>query len=95
MRPAIRALYDQPYAAPTAEGPIRLLITGGSQGARLLSELVPEAVVALPEPLRRQLEREYGVDEVHGAGLRVYTTLDLDLQGSAERALENVPMLAA
>ena len=27
------------------------------------------------EEVRRQLEREYGVDEVHGAGLRVYTTL--------------------
>jgi penicillin-binding protein 1A len=43
------------------------------------------------EEVRRQLEREYGVDEVHGAGLRVYTTLDLDLQRAAERAvLDNV-----
>ena len=39
------------------------------------------------EEVRRQLEREYGVDEVHGAGLRVYTTLDLDLQRAAEKAL--------
>ena len=39
------------------------------------------------EEVRRQLEREYGVDEVHGAGLRVYTTLDLDLQHAAEKAL--------
>ena len=38
------------------------------------------------EEVRRQLEREYGVDEVHGAGLRVYTTLDLDLQHAAEKA---------
>ncbi len=38
------------------------------------------------EEVRRQLEREYGVDEVHGAGLRVYTTLDLDLQHTAEKA---------
>jgi len=43
------------------------------------------------EEVRRQLEREYGVDEVHGAGLRVYTTLDLDLQRAAEQAvLDNV-----
>ncbi len=43
------------------------------------------------EEVRRQLEREYGVDEVHGAGLRVYTTLDLDLQRAAEKAiLDNV-----
>jgi penicillin-binding protein 1A len=39
------------------------------------------------EEVRRQLEREYGVDEVHGAGLKVYTTLDLDLQHAAERSV--------
>jgi UDP-N-acetylglucosamine--N-acetylmuramyl-(pentapeptide) pyrophosphoryl-undecaprenol N-acetylglucosamine transferase len=55
VRPAIRALADLPYTPPGAEGPIRLLITGGSQGARLLSELVPEAIAALPEGLRQRL----------------------------------------
>ncbi len=39
------------------------------------------------EEVRRQLEREYGVDEVHGSGLRVYTTLDLDLQHRAESSV--------
>ncbi len=39
------------------------------------------------EEVRRQLEKEYGVDEVHGAGLRVYTTLDLDLQQVATKAV--------
>ena len=39
------------------------------------------------EEVRRQLEREYGVEEVHGAGLRVYTTLDLDLQRVANAAV--------
>jgi penicillin-binding protein 1A len=39
------------------------------------------------EEVRRQLEREYGAEEVHGAGLRVYTTLDLDLQRTAEKAI--------
>jgi UDP-N-acetylglucosamine--N-acetylmuramyl-(pentapeptide) pyrophosphoryl-undecaprenol N-acetylglucosamine transferase len=55
VRPAIRALADLPYVPPTAEGPIRILITGGSQGARLLSELVPEAIAALPDGLRHRL----------------------------------------
>ncbi len=36
------------------------------------------------EEVRRQLEKEYGVEEVHGAGLRVYTTLDLDAAGGCE-----------
>ena len=39
------------------------------------------------EEVRRQLEKEYGADEVHGAGLRVYTTLDLDLQRAANKAV--------
>jgi penicillin-binding protein 1A len=39
------------------------------------------------EEVRQQLEREYGVDEVHGAGLKVYTTLDLDLQIVANHAV--------
>jgi penicillin-binding protein 1A len=41
------------------------------------------------EEVRRQLEREYGVDEAHGAGLRVYTTLDLNLQRTAEQAVRD------
>jgi penicillin-binding protein 1A len=39
------------------------------------------------EEVRRQLEKEYGVEQVHGAGLRVYTTLDLDLQMVANKAV--------
>ncbi len=54
VRPEIRALYDQPFPKPGA-GPIRLLVTGGSQGARLLSECTPAAVAQLPEDLRFRL----------------------------------------
>ncbi len=39
------------------------------------------------EEVRRQLERQYGAEQVHGAGLRVYTTLDLDLQVVANKAI--------
>jgi len=55
VRPPIRALADHPYAPPEPDGPVRLLVTGGSQGARLLSELTPEAVKLLPEGLRQRL----------------------------------------
>ncbi|MDX9996453.1 MAG: undecaprenyldiphospho-muramoylpentapeptide beta-N-acetylglucosaminyltransferase [Phenylobacterium sp.] len=55
VRPEIRTLYDKAYEAPQPDGRIRILITGGSQGARLLSELVPEAIAKLPEPLRMAL----------------------------------------
>jgi UDP-N-acetylglucosamine--N-acetylmuramyl-(pentapeptide) pyrophosphoryl-undecaprenol N-acetylglucosamine transferase len=55
VRPDIRVLYDRPYAAPTPRGPIHVLVTGGSQGARILSEVVPKALAALPAPLRKRL----------------------------------------
>ncbi len=53
VRPEIRALYGAPYDPPAGE--IRLLVTGGSQGARLLSELTPRAIASLPEALRMRL----------------------------------------
>jgi penicillin-binding protein 1A len=39
------------------------------------------------EEVRRQLEKQFGSEEVHGAGLRVDTTLDLDLQLVANKAI--------
>jgi UDP-N-acetylglucosamine--N-acetylmuramyl-(pentapeptide) pyrophosphoryl-undecaprenol N-acetylglucosamine transferase len=56
VRPEIRALANGGYAPP--EDQIRILITGGSQGARLISELLPAALAALPEPLRLRLRVE-------------------------------------
>ena len=53
VRPAIRALYDVAYEAPSGE--VRVLVTGGSQGSRLLSELPPAAMQLLPESLRGRL----------------------------------------
>ena len=37
--------------------------------------------------MRRELEKRFGTDEVHEAGLRVDTTLDLDLQKTANAAV--------
>jgi len=53
VRPAIAALCGQPF--PSAEGALRLLVIGGSLGARVFAELVPAAVALLPEELRRRL----------------------------------------
>lgn len=56
VRADIRALFDRPYAAPVEGGPIHVLVTGGSQGARILSETTPRALAALPEAIRRRLK---------------------------------------
>lgn len=55
VRADIRALYDRTYAAPH-DGPICVLVTGGSQGARILSETTPRALAALPEAIRARLK---------------------------------------
>ncbi len=39
------------------------------------------------EDVRRELERQFGSEQVHEEGLRVYTTLDLDLQQAANRSV--------
>jgi penicillin-binding protein 1A len=39
------------------------------------------------EEIRRFLESKYGADQVHEGGLKVYTSLDVDLQKAANRAL--------
>ena len=39
------------------------------------------------EEIRRYLEAKYGSDQVHEGGLRVYTSLDMDLQKPARQAL--------
>ena len=56
VRPEIKALYGEPYTPPGHT--LRLLVTGGSQGARILSEVVPAAVGRLPEALRLRLRVE-------------------------------------
>ncbi len=54
VRPAVAALRAAPYAAP-GDGPIALLVIGGSQGARILSAVVPAALARLDPALRRRL----------------------------------------
>lgn len=54
VRQAVMDRAGAPYIPP-AEGALNLLVIGGSQGARVLSDTVPAAVAALPEDLRARL----------------------------------------
>ena len=55
VRPAVRALAGLDYAPPAPDGPVNLLVIGGSQGARAFSDALPEAVAWLPDALRARL----------------------------------------
>jgi penicillin-binding protein 1A len=51
--------------------------------------VLPETSVApwFQEEVRRELEKRFGSEQVHEAGLKVETTLDMDLQKTADRAV--------
>ncbi len=71
-----------PYEAPSADGPIRLLVFGGSQGARALSEIVPEAIEKLPPKLCTRLQivqqcRPEDIDSVRAVYARVGVQAEL------------------
>ena len=55
MRPAILAAAATTYAAPEPNGPLRLLVVGGSQGARVMSDIVPRAIERLGPALWSRL----------------------------------------
>ena len=55
VRDAVKAIGREAYPAPVADGPIGLLVTGGSQGATILSTVVPAAIELLLPALRARL----------------------------------------
>jgi len=84
VRPEAAALADTLYMAPEPGGAIRLLVFGGSQGARAFSELVPAAVAQLPQALRARLKivqqcRPEDIDAVREA----YAAVDVKAELSA------------
>lgn len=80
LRPAILALKDAPY--PAFDKEFNLLIIGGSQGAKIFSDVIPQALKSLPDNVRAVLKitqqcRAADLDKVNGAyaqsGLKVET----------------------
>lgn len=55
VRENVVAARAVPYSVPDAGGRIQLLVFGGSQGARIMSDIVPPAVAALDAGLRARL----------------------------------------
>ncbi len=56
VRAQVLALRDLPFPAFSADGLLRVLVTGGSQGARVLSDVVPDGLAMLPPALRNRLQ---------------------------------------
>lgn len=59
-----------PYPIASAGGVLRILVTGGSQGARLFGEVTPEAVALLPPDVRARIEITQQAREEQVAAVR-------------------------
>lgn len=82
VRPAVVAARETPYDPPSADGPIRLVVFGGSQGARFFSEIMPPMVEKLSPSLRARLQvtqqcRPEDIDAVRTAYGRLGVNADL------------------
>jgi UDP-N-acetylglucosamine--N-acetylmuramyl-(pentapeptide) pyrophosphoryl-undecaprenol N-acetylglucosamine transferase len=55
VRPAVVAAAATPYAEPDVTAALRLLVFGGSQGARIMADIVPAAVEQLGRDLQARL----------------------------------------
>jgi len=53
IRPAVVEAAAAPY--PDAHGPLRILVFGGSQGARVMSDIVPPAIELVPVAVRARI----------------------------------------
>ena len=81
VRPDIRALFDRAYVAPEGDGPIHVLVTGGSQGARILSETAPRALAALPEAIRNRLKvQQQSRPETLESARQIYLEAGIDAE---------------
>ncbi|MEI6486314.1 MAG: undecaprenyldiphospho-muramoylpentapeptide beta-N-acetylglucosaminyltransferase [Sphingomonadales bacterium] len=77
VRPEVLAARDVPF---DAEAPrLKLLVTGGSQGAAILNQIVPAAIAQLPADLRASLDVTHqGRDEDRPAMLAAYNAAGIE-----------------
>jgi UDP-N-acetylglucosamine--N-acetylmuramyl-(pentapeptide) pyrophosphoryl-undecaprenol N-acetylglucosamine transferase len=81
MRPAVLAAASVPFASPEANGPLRLLVVGGSQGARVMSDIVPGAIERLEPALWSRLVLTQQVRDEDMARVRaVYDRLRINAE---------------
>ena len=84
VRQDILALRDLPYPEFSETSAFRILVIGGSQGAKILADVVPAAIDLLPQALKRRVRitqqcREADLDSVR----KLYTRIGIAAECSA------------
>ncbi|WP_295525445.1 undecaprenyldiphospho-muramoylpentapeptide beta-N-acetylglucosaminyltransferase [Novosphingobium sp. Chol11] len=95
VRAEVLALRGEPFPEFTEDSLFRVLVTGGSQGASILSEVVPDGLAMLPPALRHRLQvtqqcRPEDLDAVRAryAGHQITAELGAYFENMAERLAE-------
>ena len=94
VRPSVIEAAAEPYPDLTSAGQFHLLVTGGSQGARVMSDVVPGAVELLDRTLRARLRitqqtRHEDQERVADAYMR------LNVDAKLAVFFDNLPQLVA
>ncbi len=82
VRPAVKALRNMEYPRFTDAGVLKILVTGGSQGASVFGRVLPEALKLLSEEKRRRIRidqqcRPADIEEVRKAYAEMGASADL------------------
>ncbi|MBT2188019.1 undecaprenyldiphospho-muramoylpentapeptide beta-N-acetylglucosaminyltransferase [Sphingobium nicotianae] len=90
VREAVLALREEPFPVFSEESVLRLLVTGGSQGATILSSVVPAGLAMLPISLRRRLQvtqqcRPEDIEQVR----KIYA--DMEIPADLATYIEDMP----
>ncbi len=90
VREEVLALRDEPFPPFTEDSVFRILVTGGSQGATILSSVVPEGLGLLPIALRRRLQvtQQCRVEDIERVRA-IYA--DLEIPADLATYIEDMP----
>lgn len=92
IRDDIAEIANSPYPEITDDNKINLFIMGGSQGAHSFSDIIPKAIIALPDDLKKRLHitqqcRPEDIEDV----TKAYA--DHKISANLQSFFDNVPML--
>jgi UDP-N-acetylglucosamine--N-acetylmuramyl-(pentapeptide) pyrophosphoryl-undecaprenol N-acetylglucosamine transferase len=83
VRPMVILAATRPYSPPEPQGALHLLVFGGSQGARVMSDIMPAAVEKMDETLRQRLNivqqaRPEDLEQVRGTYRRLKVAAEVE-----------------
>lgn len=89
VRAAILEHAGSPYIPP-GDYPMSLLVLGGSQGARIMSDIVPPAIAALPQEIRRNIRVSHQARPEDLDRVKTYYEAEV-IQANVQTFFDDVP----